>query len=115
LRLCFMIHYGVQKPCQNLFHSLLVILKKLVYNTLRKTVIFSHGLVSLLWFGWFLLFYRDTGPFPTFTAIILHYLEARNLTSHTYNEDVARRVYNTVKNTVHLFDKLLKKLKASAQ
>ncbi len=34
---------------------------------------FFHGPVSLLWCGVFFPFYRDTGPFPVFTAIIVHY------------------------------------------
>ena len=31
---------------------------------------FFHGPVSLLWCGVFFPFYRDTGPFPIFTAIL---------------------------------------------
>ncbi len=41
----------------------------------------------------------------------LSLLEARNLTTHTYNEDIAYRVYKIVKEKSYLFDKLLSKLR----
>jgi len=72
--LCFVFHDGVQEPCQNLSYSLFIILEKLEYNLSRKMKMFFHGLVSILWCGVCFLFYKDTGPFSIFTAIIVHYL-----------------------------------------
>ena len=40
----------------------------------------------------------------------LSLLEARNLTSHTYNEDMAYRVYERIKDSFYLFERLLQEL-----
>jgi len=37
-------------------------------------------------------------------------LEARNLTSHTYNEAIAKKVFELIQEKVSLFDELLNKL-----
>ncbi|MEA1870038.1 MAG: HI0074 family nucleotidyltransferase substrate-binding subunit [Euryarchaeota archaeon] len=41
----------------------------------------------------------------------LELLEARNLTSHTYDQEVAMDVYETVKDNCEVFESLLKELK----
>ncbi|MEA3283030.1 MAG: HI0074 family nucleotidyltransferase substrate-binding subunit [Euryarchaeota archaeon] len=41
----------------------------------------------------------------------LELLEARNLTSHTYDQETATYVYETVKYNCEVFDSLLKELK----
>ncbi|MEA1999465.1 MAG: HI0074 family nucleotidyltransferase substrate-binding subunit [Euryarchaeota archaeon] len=41
----------------------------------------------------------------------LELLEARNLTSHTYDQDTAMDVYETVKDNCEVFDSLLNELK----
>ncbi len=38
------------------------------------------------------------------------YLEARNLSSHSYNEDVAEKIYNIAKLSIGDFEKLCQKL-----
>jgi nucleotidyltransferase substrate binding protein (TIGR01987 family) len=41
----------------------------------------------------------------------LELLEARNLTSHTYDQETAMDVYETIKDDCEVFDSLLKELK----
>ena len=41
----------------------------------------------------------------------LQLLEVRNLTSHTYDRETAREVYETIRDNFHIFQDLLKELK----
>lgn len=45
----------------------------------------------------------------------LQLLEARNLTTHTYDRDTARDIYETIKDNFCLFNGLLKELKGEIQ
>jgi nucleotidyltransferase substrate binding protein (TIGR01987 family) len=40
----------------------------------------------------------------------IRYIDARNLTSHTYNEEVAQKVFKTVQEFFPALENLLKKL-----
>jgi len=39
-------------------------------------------------------------------------VQNRNLTTHTYHEDLAEEIYNNLQNYVNLFESLLAKLQA---